>query len=641
MERVAALLLAVTLAVLGGFVGASDPAPVHAAPAPHAPASAPTSAAVFESVGPLRIADTRRVDCSCERINDQRIRVPIGGTDSIPQQITAAAVTITITRASAAGYATVYPSGTLRPEASTVNFPARSGAANSTIVGVGLNGAIDVYASSDADMIVDVTGVFVESDAAAAGRFVSLNPERILDGRDDDAPIRHMEPGAAATIPLPASVPTDATAVAVNVTSVWATSPGYLSGSMAEGDASPTSFLNVDGSGAPVAAAVILPVSGDGITVVNTAGGRLAVDLTGYFTGTSAPASSDGLFVATAPRRLLDTRSESRRVWADGAVEVVSPVANAAALVTNVTATRADGAGYVTAYPAGVVRPEVSALNMVHREQTIPNAAITPTSDRGVGYYASASTDLVVDMTGYFTGPSMRATAPPPSNDAIPRRVLMVGDSTLAVIRNETRTQELFVGFDGVVDAQGCRRLVWPSCFSDSDFATPNTVEEAILETQGVVDVVVVMSGYNDWNDPFASFVATIMDAARSKGAREVVWLTLSEGWPPESSPAAIAAYAQNTRDLWAASAHHSDLTVADWRNYNRRSTGWMEPDGVHLRTLGGFGLADYLSRWIAHLDGRACPAPLDPGGMPQNPCPNPNFSTRVPDIAGLYNVSP
>jgi hypothetical protein len=219
------------------------------------------------------------------------------------------------------------------------------------------------------------------------------------------------------------------------------------------------------------------------------------------------------------------------------------------------------------------------------------------------------------------------------------QRVLMVGDSTLAAVRNATASQELLVGFDPVLDAQGCRRLVWPSCWSDSDLRTPNTVEEAILGTPGPLDVVVVMSGHNDWHDPFGSFVDTIMNAARSKGATRVVWLTLSVGQQPGSSATAIGVYEENTRLLWASAPRHPDLVVADWRTYNQRSAGWMSPDGVHLETRGAFGLADYISRWIAHLDGRACTAPLDPGGPVASPCPNPNTMTRVPNITGLYGI--
>ena len=45
------------------------------------------------------------------------------------------------------------------------------------------------------------------------------------------------------------------------------------------------------------------------------------------------------------------------------------------------------------------------------------------------------------------------------------------------------------------------------------------------------------------------------------------------------------------------------------------------------------------MGRWIAHLDQRPCTAPMVPGGALQNPCPNPNSASRVPDIAGLYGV--
>lgn len=608
-------------------------------PAVDGSAQATGATSAFEPVGPYRLSDTRRADCSCRRIDGQTIRVDIGGTELVPQEIIAAAITVTITGSPTSGFATVSPAGSSRPLASTVNFPARGSAANSTIVGVSTDGEVDVYVSADAHIVIDVTGVFTSASEAASGRFVSLTPTRLLDGREADAPVGHMAPGSSATISMPGSVPSDATAVAVNVTSIRAQQRGYLSGFAAGGDAPETSFLNVDGSGSPVAAAVILPVSDDGIEIINAAGGRLAVDLTGYFTGDAAPTSTDGLFVPTDPTRLLDTRLEDRRLWANGVIETASPVANAAALVTNVTAVRTDTPGYVTAYPAGVSRPVVSALNAAHRDHTIPNAAITRVSTRGVGYYGSLSTDLIVDMNGYFTGSPVAATRPVPPNTMVPRRVLMVGDSTLAVVRNVRASQELFVGFDPVLDAQGCRRLVWPSCFSDSDLRVPNTVEEAILGTPGVVDVVVVMAGYNDWNDPFGTFVDAIMRAARSKGARQVVWLTYSEGRYPGSGYAAIAAYAQNTRDLWASAPRHPDLVVADWRTYNARSTDWMGDDGVHLTNRGGFGLADYISRWIAHLDGRACTAPLEPGGTPQSPCPSPNSATRVPDIAGLYGV--
>jgi len=631
--RVVASLLAIAVIAIGVETRRAAPPIAEAAPI----SAGETSS--FEPVGPIRLADTRRSNCGCRSVGDRTVRVQVSGRPGIPQQIGAAAVTITVTRTWRDGYATVFPGGTNRPLASTVNYVAFGATANSTIVGVGADGSIDVYTSTDADVIVDITGVFTATTEATSGRFVSLPQQRILDGRRADAPVGSMAPGSSATIPMPGSVPDDATAVAVNITSLQAPRAGYLAGFAAGGVEPETSFLNVSGNGRPVAAAVILPVSAAGLTISNTAGGRLLIDLAGYFTGPAAPSSSDGLFVPTTPTRLLDTRPLTTRLWKDGSIEVASPFPNASALVTNVTMVRSDGLGFTTAYAAGTERPVVSAVNADRRDKTIPNAAITPTSTRGVAYHSSVSTDLLVDLNGYFVGAPAPATLPVPPNIPVPRRVLMVGDSTLAVIRNMPQTHELFVGFDAVVDAEGCRRLVWPSCWSDTDFRVPNTIQEAILATPGVLDVVVVMAGYNDWNDPFGTFVDTIMQTARSKGARQVVWLTYSVGAPPESSPAAIAAYAQNTRDLWASASRHPDLIVADWRTYNSRSIGWMAPDGVHLDPLGGFGLADYVSRWVAHLDRRPCPAPVVPGGILQNPCPSPNSAFRVPDIAGLYGI--
>ena len=625
--------LVVALTLVGVDAALDAPPPVTAAPTETA------APARFESVGPVRLADTRAPQCTCRTVGARTVRVDVGDAPGVPESVSAAAVTITITEPAVPGYATAFPSGSPRPLASTVNFLGGQTIANSSIVRVGASGSIDVYTSSSAHVVVDLTGVFVEATEARSGRFVALTPRRVLDGREAGAAVGLMDPGSSATVAMPGSVPSDATAVAVNVTSAGAVRPGFLAGYAAGGQRPATSFLNPDGTGAPVAGAVILPVSADGITITNTSGGRLVIDLTGYFTGASAPSSTEGLFVATTPTRLLDTRVLGTRVWTAGSIEIPSPDPRAAALALNITMTATDGPGFITAHEAGVRRGVVSAVNATRRDHTVPNAAITRVSTRGVAMYASYTTDLVVDLNGYFTGTPVPATLPVPPNVPVPRRVLMVGDSTLAVIRNMPQTQELFVGFDPVLDAQGCRRLVWPSCFSDTDFRTPNTVQEAILGTPGVVDVVVVMAGYNDWNDPFGTFVDAIMTSSRSKGARQVVWLTYSEGRSPGSSSAAIAAYAQNTRDLWASAPRHPDLVVADWRTHNSRAAGWMSPDGVHLDPRGGFGLADYISRWIAHLDRRAGTAPMVPRGAVEDPCPDPNSMHRVPDIAGLYGI--
>jgi hypothetical protein len=216
--------------------------------------------------------------------------------------------------------------------------------------------------------------------------------------------------------------------------------------------------------------------------------------------------------------------------------------------------------------------------------------------------------------------------------------VLLVGDSTMAAIRFVPGSQAALGGIDPVVDTEPCRRLVFPSCLSNTTFRVPNTAYEAITGTPGWVDVVVVMTGYNDWFDDFDAAFATIVGAARAKGARAVIWLTYVEGG---DSPTALRAYRQNNADLWrvASGAAFPDVTVADWNAYQRLDPSWVGPDGIHLSTVGAYGLADYLARWAAHVEGRPCPAPTAPGGPVPDPCPRPDDAIAAPDVRSLYGV--
>ncbi|MEM1332547.1 MAG: hypothetical protein AAGG08_03730, partial [Actinomycetota bacterium] len=291
IRRIAALGLAASTVATTFSLGASERSEVTAAPV------ATSSPSTFEPIEPFRFADTRRSVCGCERVDGATIRVPIGGTETLADQvdgpITAAAVTVTIAAPAGPGFATVYPSRTFRPLASTVNFEVGRPSANSTIAGVGADGAIEVFTSAPAHTIVDVTGVFTAADASTTGRFVPVTPRRVHDGRIAGSEPGWMAPGERGTVPLPAGIPADAIALAVNVTSVGAVRPGFLTGFAAGADEPPTSFLNLDGSGGASAAALILPTSPEGLTISNTAGGHLIVDVAGYFTGPSAAMSGD------------------------------------------------------------------------------------------------------------------------------------------------------------------------------------------------------------------------------------------------------------------------------------------------------------------------------------------------------------
>jgi hypothetical protein len=113
-------------------------------------------------------------------------------------------------------------------------------------------------------------------------------------------------------------------------------------------------------------------------------------------------------FRAIAPLRLADTRNDPA-LTALGAgcvlrVDLASSApAGATAAALTVTSDRAPRPTYVTAYPCGSPRPNVSMLNPRPSGPT-PNStivAIDPTGD--VCVYADDVTDLIVDVTGWFT----------------------------------------------------------------------------------------------------------------------------------------------------------------------------------------------------------------------------------------------
>ncbi len=108
----------------------------------------------------------------------------------MPANAIAAAITVTVTNTVGLGFASAYPAGIARPEISVLNYLAAQTRANGTIVQLASGGAIDVFTSSAADVVIDVSGYFTPSSAATVGRFVSFGPTRVLDTRGTSANLR-------------------------------------------------------------------------------------------------------------------------------------------------------------------------------------------------------------------------------------------------------------------------------------------------------------------------------------------------------------------------------------------------------------------------------------------------------------------
>ena len=79
--------------------------------------------------------------------------IQVTGRAGVPADAAAAALNVTVTDAQAAGYVTVFPCGSARPTASTLNFVAGSTIPNGTITKIGVNGKVCLYASGATHLI--------------------------------------------------------------------------------------------------------------------------------------------------------------------------------------------------------------------------------------------------------------------------------------------------------------------------------------------------------------------------------------------------------------------------------------------------------------------------------------------------------
>jgi hypothetical protein len=146
----------------------------------------------FVGAVPLRLVDTRNaiggptgvVTPSTPRTVPVRgITLNVNGASrQVPADAAAVALNVTVVGARDLGFATVWPCGTPRPEASNVNFPRGGTVANGVVAPIGPNGSVCVYTSVDAHVLVDVAGWFT-GDA-----FVGNNPRRLVDTRNNIGP---------------------------------------------------------------------------------------------------------------------------------------------------------------------------------------------------------------------------------------------------------------------------------------------------------------------------------------------------------------------------------------------------------------------------------------------------------------------
>ena len=245
------------------------------------------SAGGFTGITPVRIGDTRS-DGGAGCVAGTRSFQVTGGVTGIPSDAVAAALNVTVVTPGAAGYLTVYPEGITRPVVSTLNFTAGQVVPNGTLLKIGNAGQIRVFANAGCPhVVVDVVGWFAPGISTLGG-FVGITPVRLVDSRSSFGSSclnRSLTQQVAGSSAAP-DVPLNAGAVALNVTAIGGSVPGFITAYPAGVEPPNASTVNFNARQVvPNGALVKVGVFASDAFITNGGCPDLVVDVVGYFVG--------------------------------------------------------------------------------------------------------------------------------------------------------------------------------------------------------------------------------------------------------------------------------------------------------------------------------------------------------------------
>jgi len=239
----------------------------------------------FHPVGPSRYFDTRDTGTPFGQGESRGFQVT--GRNGVPASgVTAVAMNVTVTGSTLGGFVTVSPGDVPTPLASNINFVPGATVPNLVIVRVPPNGLVSFYNRfGSVHLIADVVGWYDQDRLTESGRYVPLDPTRIVDTRNSNAAVGEQSSFAFAVAGFAGVPGTGAGSVVMNVTATEPTADSYLT-------------VYPDGTALPLASNLNY---GPGQTVPNLVIGRLGpngyaraynrwgsvhvvVDVSGYFT---------------------------------------------------------------------------------------------------------------------------------------------------------------------------------------------------------------------------------------------------------------------------------------------------------------------------------------------------------------------
>ena len=258
-----------------------------------APARDSLSLAFYPAI-PCRVADTRTptgpFGGPYMSAGQTRSFAISASACNIPATAEAYSLNFTVVPRGTFGFLTAWPTGQPLPDVSTLNAFEGQVTANSAIVPAGSAGAISLYVSHNADVVIDINGYFAPEGNGGLALY-SLRPCRALDSRSSGTKKPFVNTIAINIAGSGCGIPATAEAVVTNATVLPSTVLGFLS-LWANSQAEPhVSTLN-SSDGATVSNLAIVPTYKGLIDAHASNLTHLVVDVSGYFGTIALPSST-------------------------------------------------------------------------------------------------------------------------------------------------------------------------------------------------------------------------------------------------------------------------------------------------------------------------------------------------------------
>jgi hypothetical protein len=203
---------------------------------------------------------------------------------------------------------------------------------------------------------------------------------------------------------VPCDIPSTAQAYSLNFTAI-PPSGGVLDYLTVwpQGETMPATTTLADFTGTYVANAGIVPAgTSGGIAVYPTNATDLVIDISGYF---AAPGAGGLQLYTLTECRVLNTEQTTGAFTGELTVNVAgsacAPPSAVGTYILNAAVVPSGALEYLTLWPDGAAQPLIWMLSAVDGADT-SNMAIVPNEDGKTDAFADGTTQLIMDIYGYF-----------------------------------------------------------------------------------------------------------------------------------------------------------------------------------------------------------------------------------------------